>query len=157
MNIQKRVEDQWKEAMKAKSASKDALSSIRSELKNRAIADRTSGGSSTETVVSDDTAMSVLGKMAKQRQDSITDYKAANRQDLVDKETLELQVIESFLPQKLSDAELVDIIKSTASEVGYSGQKDHGKFMKALMPKVKGRVDGKTIQQVVLTTLSSAT
>jgi uncharacterized protein YqeY len=90
--------------------------------------------------------LEVLRKMAKQRQESIAEYQAASRADLVDKEALELQVIESFLPQKLSDEAVAALVKEAIAEVGATSAKDMGKAMKAALAKVAGRADGKVVQ-----------
>jgi uncharacterized protein YqeY len=94
----------------------------------------------------DDLVLEVLRKMAKQRQESIAEYEAASRQDLVEKEALELQVIESFLPQKLTDDEVIALVREALAEVGATSAKDMGKAMKAALAKVAGRADGKVVQ-----------
>jgi uncharacterized protein YqeY len=74
------------------------------------------------------------------------EYEAASRQDLVEKEALELQVIESFLPQKLTDDEVIALVREALAEVGATSAKDMGKAMKAALAKVAGRADGKVVQ-----------
>jgi uncharacterized protein YqeY len=147
MPIQTDVENQWKEAMKSRDPKKDALALIRTELKNKAINSRSGGD--TSTVVADDIALDVLTKMAKQRKESIAEYEKGGRQDLVDKEAAELRVIETFLPKGLSDDELRAIIKDSVAKSGATSAKDMGKVMGVLMPLVKGKADGKRVQELV--------
>ena len=84
----------------------------------------------------------VLQKEAKQRRDSITEYAKAKRQDLVDKEQAELDVIVQFLPQQMSDDELRAIVQSVIDEAGATSVNDIGKVMRPLMARLAGRADG---------------
>ncbi len=84
----------------------------------------------------------VLQKEAKQRRDSITEYAKAKRQDLVDKEQAELDVIVQFLPQQMSDDELRAIVRSVIEEAGATSVSDLGKVMRPLMARLAGRADG---------------
>jgi len=89
--------------------------------------------------------LSVLSTLAKQRRESIEQFSAAGRSDLADKETKELEIIQSYLPNQLSLSELDDIIRLAISESGATTLNDLGKVMKVLMPKVKGVADGKIV------------
>jgi len=136
-----------KEAMKARDPKKDALASIKSEIKKQVIDSRSDGAGNIDPA--DDVVLGVLQKLAKQRKESIDEYKKADRQDLVDKEQMELTVIESFLPQKMSQAEAEAIVKAAVAEVGATSAKDMGKVMKAALAKINGRFDGKEVQALV--------
>lgn len=138
--------------MKARDPKKDALASIRTEVKNKVINSRTEGGG--EIAASDELVLEVLAKMAKQRKESIDEYTKADRQDLADKEIFELAVIESYLPQKISLEEVTALVKEAIAEVGATSAKDMGKAMKAAMAKVSGRADGKDVQNLVKAALS---
>ncbi len=96
----------------------------------------------------------VLNTLAKQRREAIEQYEKGNRKDLADKEKRELEIILEYLPEQLSDEEIEEIVKKTIEEVGATNLKDLGKVMKAVMPKVKGRADGKKVNELVRTLLS---
>lgn len=95
----------------------------------------------TRESLNDEQVIAVLTKMVKQRRDSIAQYEAAGRNDLADAEAAEIQVIETFLPTPLSEAEVAAIIDATIVEVGASTMADMGKVMGALKTKVQGRAD----------------
>ncbi|OGT83556.1 MAG: glutamyl-tRNA amidotransferase [Gammaproteobacteria bacterium RIFCSPLOWO2_02_FULL_61_13] len=95
-----------------------------------------------ERIQLDDThVLAVLDKMARQHRDSIAQFESAGRHDLVKKEQSELSVVISYLPQPLSEAEVVDLIKAAITETGAASAKDMGKVMGILKPKVQGRFD----------------
>lgn len=145
--LQERISNDWKEAMKARDPKKDTLNLIRNELKNKAINARTDA--TVGTNVSDDIAMDVLMKMAKQRKESSEQFVAAGRQDLAQKEKEELGVIESYLPKQISDADLEAMVKAVIAESGAQGMKEMGKVMGLMMVRAKGQADGGKIQNLV--------
>lgn len=152
MGLYKDIGAAWKEAMKSRDPKKDVLSSIRTEVKNKVINSRTSGptaGGGGEIDAADDVVLEVLGKMAKQRKESIEEYGKGGRPDLADKERFELSVIEGFLPKRLEPDALAALVKEAVAQSGASGPKDMGKAMKAAMAKVAGRADGKDVQVAV--------
>ncbi|MBM4281263.1 MAG: GatB/YqeY domain-containing protein [Deltaproteobacteria bacterium] len=142
----------WKEAMKARDPKKDALASIRTEVKNKVINARTDGGG--DISPPDALVLEVLNKMAKQRKESIGEYERGGRADLVAQEAFELAVIESFLPQKLGDDEIAAIVKAVIAETGAASMRDMGKVMKAVMVRVAGRADGGAVQTAVKAALA---
>lgn len=91
----------------------------------------------------------VLVKQAKQRRESIADYERAGRSDIAEQERAELNLIETYLPQMMSRAEIEAAAAETISQLGASGPKDTGRVMGALMPKVKGQADGRVVSEVV--------
>ena len=97
----------------------------------------------------DDGVIGVIAKEVKQRKDSIPEYERGNRPDLVDKLNLEVDILMEYLPQQLTENEVDTIVTQTIIEVGANGIKDMGKVMGALMPKLKGRADGKLVNQLV--------
>jgi uncharacterized protein YqeY len=85
----------------------------------------------------------------KQRHESIDSFKLGNRQDLVDKEEAELAILQEYLPRQLTREEIVETAKRVISQVNAQGPADKGKVMKELMPMMKGKADGKVINDVV--------
>jgi uncharacterized protein YqeY len=139
-----------KEALKSRDDLKvSVIRMIKASLKYKEIEKMSS--------LTDAEILSVLSTLAKQRRESIEQFSAAGRTDLADKETKELEIIRSYLPNQLSLSELDDIIRSAISESGATTLNDLGKVRKVLMPKVKGVADGKIVNlrvKEVLTTIS---
>jgi uncharacterized protein YqeY len=134
MSLRDRINDDMKIAMKARDS--ERLSAIRlltSALKQREVDERIE--------ITDEVVLAVIEKMLKQRKDSIAQYTAGNRLDLVAKEQFEVGVLQAYMPAQLSDAELAAILDSVIAEVGAASAKDMGKVMNALRPKVAGRAD----------------
>ena len=101
-----------------------------------------------------DEELAVLSRELKQRKDSITEYTAAGRQDLVPAIEQEIKIVEAYLPKQLSEAEVKAIVTKTIAEVNASSKADFGKVMKAVMPKLKGQADGKLVNKIVNSLLS---
>lgn len=99
--------------------------------------------------------LQLLSGLVKQRKDSIEQFAKGGRKDLVEKETRELQVIQAFMPAQMTDEEITRHVDEAIAEVGAATVKDMGKVMKVLMPKVAGRVDGKSLNEKVKARLST--
>lgn len=97
----------------------------------------------------DEAILEVIAKEVKQRKDSIPDFQKGNRPDLVENLEKEIEILMSYLPQQLSEEEIEEIVSQTIFEVGAQSAKDIGLVMKALMPKVKSRADGRLVNQIV--------
>ncbi len=129
-----RITDDMKTAMRAKDAARlGVIRLILSEIKQREVDERIS--------LDDTQVFAVLNKMIKQRRDSLEQFKAANRQDLVDQESFELGILQAYLPAALSEAEVDQIIKEAIAASGASSIKDMGALMTTLRPKLQGRAD----------------
>jgi hypothetical protein len=132
--LKTRITDDVKTAMKA--GDKERLGCLRlitAALKQREVDER---------IELDDAAvLQILGKMVKQRRDSITQFNAGNRADLAAKEAFEISIIESYLPQALSDAELTAILDAALLETGATSGKDMGRVMTIIKARVQGRAD----------------
>ncbi len=147
MSIKDRVKTDMVAAMKAQD--KDRLATVRliqAALRKKEIDSRQD--------IDDAGMVALLQNMAKQRRDSIEQFKKGNRDDLVQKETKELAIVESYLPQQFSAADLEKLVVDTIKEMGASSMKDMGAVMKAVSAKAAGQADGSTISQVVRSKLS---
>jgi len=103
----------------------------------------------------DDAVLAVIAKQAKQRRESIEEFKKANRTDLADKEAAELKILEEYLPAMLSRDEIVAATREVIAETGASGPSDKGKVMPVIMKRLAGQADGRAINEVVTELLSS--
>jgi len=136
-----------KSAMKSKD--KDRLSALRflhSEIKNVSINERRDP--------TDEDATNVVAKMIKQRQESIEQFKEGGRDDLVASEELQLEIYRTYQPEQLGEDEIEKLVDQAIADTGASGKADMGKVMKALMPQVKGKADGKLVSSIVNAKLS---
>ncbi len=106
--------------------------------------------------MTDQQLLVILDKMVKQRRDSISQFQAGNRQDLVDKETYELNVIQEYLPSALSATEITQLIKSAISQTGANGPQDMGKVMTILKPQIQGRADMGAVSAEIKALLTAA-
>ena len=150
MTLHERVDSDLKEAMRAKDATKlGVLRMLKSALKYAAIA---KSGAAAD--VSDAEAIQVIHKQAKQRQDSIESFEKGGRAELAEKEKEELAILNSYLPQAMSSAELANIVRETIADIGATSKAQMGTVMKALQAKVGGRADGKTLSAEVQKQLS---
>lgn len=134
MALRAQVTDDMKSAMRAKdSARLNAIRLLLAAMKQREVDERIE--------LADSQVIEVIEKMLKQRRDSISQYEAANRQDLADAEKFEVGVLSAYLPQPLSDSEVSALLDAAISETGASGVKDMGKVMALVKPRIVGRAD----------------
>jgi uncharacterized protein YqeY len=141
-NLTEKIRADLTAAMKAQE--KERLSVIRmlqSAIKNEQI--------NAGHELSDEEAMTVIRKGVKQRQDSIEQYSNAGRTELADKERSEMEILRTYLPAELSEAELESGLREIVAATGAQSKKDLGKVMKEATAKFKGRADGKKIQEIV--------
>lgn len=99
--------------------------------------------------LTDEQALETLASAAKKRRESIEQFRAGGREDLVKSEEFELEVISSYLPKQLTEEELRQMAEAAIKEVGADSPKQMGLVMKALMPKIKGRADGKLVNKLI--------
>ena len=134
MSLRDRITEDMKSAMRSKEAARlSALRLLLAAMKQREVDER--------ITLSDTDVIAVIEKMIKQRRDSIAQYEAAGRQDLSDAEKFELSVLQGYMPQALSDAEVAAQIESAIRATGASGPQDMGKVMAQLKPALAGRAD----------------
>lgn len=105
--------------------------------------------------LTEEECQSVIVSEAKKHKEALEEFRKAGRDDLVSREEYELEVIGQYLPEQLPEEELVEVVIATIAEVGAGGPNDLGKVMGALMPKVRGKADGKLINQLVREHLAS--
>ncbi len=142
MSLKEKLQQDLAEAMKAKDDRRvQIIRLLRDAIRKQEIDQRKE--------LLDEDIIGVLQRAAKQHQDSINAYRAGNRIDLVEQEEAELAIIQSYLPQPLTEDELIAIIDETIRTVGATGPKDIGKVMGPLMTRVKGRADGAKVQAIV--------
>lgn len=142
MNLSEQIASDLKDAMKTRDKVKlNTVRMIKSALMNEKI--------KVGHELSSDEELTVLNREKKQREESIAEFTHANRNDLADETKQELKIVESYLPKQLSAEELKEIVADTIKEVGATGKSDFGKVMKAIMPKIKGKADGKAASATV--------
>ncbi len=154
MEMREKVNAALKQAMKDKATMRLAtLRLINAAIKDRDIAER---GNGNDEGVGDTEVLAILGKMVKQRQESARQYEEAGRLDLSERERAEIEIIEDFLPRKLSDDEVTEAISEAISEVGASSIRDMGKVMGALKAQYTGQMDFGAVGPKVKDQLSAA-
>jgi uncharacterized protein YqeY len=145
MTIPEQIDQDIKEAMKARQADKlSVLRLLKAAVKNAAIEKGGQAG-----VLDDVEATAVIRKQVKQRQDSVESFDKGGRPELAAKERAEIETLQTYLPQALSSEELGRLVDEAIAETGATGKAQMGLVMKALGPKVAGRADGKTLSQEV--------
>ena len=142
MSLKEQLTTDMKEAMK--SHDKDRLAVIR--MVRGAIRQQEIDG---QKELSDEDVIAVMSKEIKMRKDSIEEFKKGGREDLIAKTQAEIDVLMPYMPAQLSEDEVRELVKAAVAETGAATPKDMGKVMGALMPKVKGRADGKMVNQLV--------
>jgi uncharacterized protein YqeY len=142
MSLLEKIDDDLKSAMKASDSLKvSVLRMAKASIKNREIDMRKE--------LSDDDIIPVLSTLAKQRRESIDQFSKGGRQDLAEKESLELAILQSYLPEQITPEELDRIVLEAIKESSAAGAKDMGKVMRLVMPRTKGAADGKLVSQRV--------
>mgnify|MGYP001082697637 CR=1 FL=1 len=149
MDLKSRLNQDLKEALKAKDEVK--LRTVRmllTAIKNLEVEKM--------TLATDEDILQIMSKEIKKRQEAIEMYEKGGRQDLAQAERQEIEVIQSYMPKQLSEEEIKEIAKKVISELNLKGPKDVGVAMKAIMPQVKGRADGKLVNKIVSELLSGS-
>lgn len=141
MNFEQLINDDLKEAMK--SGDKLKLETLRS-LRASVIEFNKNG---TGKELAEEDAQKILLQASKKRKDAIEMYKQAGRQDLLEKEEAELAIIASYLPQQLTEDQVIDVLKGLIANIGAEGPKDMGKVMGLAMKELRGKADGTLVQQ----------
>jgi uncharacterized protein YqeY len=147
MSLEERLVEEMKQAMKSNDKLRlSTIRMIRSGLKNKEIELRKK--------LEDEEIVRVIQVMVRKGEESVEQFQAGGRADLVEKEKREIEILKSFLPQPLGQEEVLKIIDQSIQETQASSLKDIGKVMKSVMPKIGGKADGKLINQLVKERLS---
>jgi uncharacterized protein YqeY len=142
MSLSDRLNEDMKQAMKSQDKFKlSVIRMVRSTIKNSEI--------DLKRALDDNEVLDVLTREIKQRKDSLQEFAKAGREDLAENLRAELVILAEYMPQQLSEEEVKAIVQQTIQQIGASSKADMGKVMTALMPQVKGRADGKLINQLV--------
>ncbi len=142
MSLKARLNDDMKLAMKSQDKFRlSVIRMVRAAIQNVEI--------DKKVELSDDEVLVVLNREVKQRNDSLQEFKNANREDLASKTEREIAILMEYMPQQLSREELEVLVQEAVTETGASSKKDMGKIMQYLMPKIQGRADGKLVNQIV--------
>ena len=142
MTLAERLSSDYLDALKARHTLKvSVLRMVKAAVKNREIE---KGGPLT-----DEEVQAILGNFLKRGKESIEQFLKASRDDLVKKEEEELEIIQPYLPRRLSGDEIEGLVKETITEIGAAGPKDFGRVMNAVMSKARGRADGKLVNDLV--------
>jgi len=144
MTLREKLESDLKDAMRAHDQVRlDTIRNIKSAVKYKEV-------EGTEMKVLDDAGiLKIISGLVKQRRDSVDQFKAGGRQDLADKELSELAILQTFLPQPLSEAELAALVNEAIKETGATDIKAMGGVIKAVQTKAAGRAEGKAISELV--------
>ena len=142
MTLRDRINEDMKASMKASESDKlGAIRLLTSAIKQKEVDERIE--------IADDIVLAIIEKMLKQRKDSIEQFTAGNRMDLVAKEQFEVGILQVYMPAQMSDAELAKVLDEVIAETGAASAKDMGKVMNALRPRVTGRADMGKLSGVV--------
>lgn len=149
MDLKQRIEQDMKLALKSGDKLKLNITRLlKSEIRYKEI--------EKGQELSDEEVLEVLSSSVKKHRDSIEQFRKGGREDLVKKEEDELSLILGYMPAQLSQEEIEKLIEESIAEIGAEGEKDIGKVMRTMMPKVKGRADGKTVNLLVTSKLKSS-
>ena len=142
MTLRSRLEEDLKAAMRAREAvRRDTIRYLLSEVQKAEKAEQRD--------FDDEEVLRVLGRQAAQRRESIEAFAKGGRQDLVDKEEAELEIILEYMPEQMSEEQIAELVQAAIEEVGASGPQDMGKLMGRLMPQTRGKADGRTVNEIV--------
>ncbi|OGW50211.1 MAG: glutamyl-tRNA amidotransferase [Nitrospirae bacterium RBG_19FT_COMBO_42_15] len=145
MSLQEQLVNDMKESMKSGDSVKvSTIRMLKAAIKNKEIE---KGGTSYK--LSDKETLEVIATAIKQRRDSIEQFTKGNRQDLAEKEKKELDILQAYMPPQMSDEDVKAEVKKAITETSASSQKDMGKVMKVLMPRIAGRADGTVVNRIV--------
>lgn len=142
MTLKEKLQEDWKTAMKAKDSFRSTVISM---AKAAILQEEKTNG----LKLDDEGVITILSKEVKQRRDSITEFEKGKRQDLVDQTKKEIDILLEYLPQQLTAEQIEEIVKGAVNNLKATSMKEMGKVMAAIMPDLKGKADGKLVNQIV--------
>ena len=147
MGLKERLNEEMKQAMKAKDKNRlSAIRMVRSAIQNKEINDRVE--------LDDERVAEVIASQIKKRKDALEQLRKSNRADLVDAESVQIELLQQFLPEQLSEAEIEAAAVQAIEELGATSMRDMGKVMGKLVPQLRGRADNSLVSQIVRQKLS---
>jgi len=153
MTIKDRLMEDLKQAMKAGDRVRvGCVRMLRSRVLEREVALRPQKGPDYQ--LDDDEALGVISSYAKQRREAIESFRGAGRDDLATREETELAIVEGYLPARLSEEQIREVVRQAIDETGAASPRDTGKVMKVVMARVRGAADGKAVSRLVAEALS---
>lgn len=142
MALKKKLMEDLKASMKNKDIiRKNTITMIRAAIKQKEVDERIE--------LDDEGILEIISKQLKEKKNAVEDFKNGQRQDLVEQTEKEMEILLEYLPKQLSEEEIKEIVMETIKEVNTSSIKDIGLVMKSVMPKVKGKADGNTVNRIV--------
>ncbi|SHI01934.1 hypothetical protein SAMN02745196_02380 [Clostridium collagenovorans DSM 3089] len=143
MSLKELLQNDWKAAVKAK----DKVRATTLSMARAAILQLEKSGNCPQ--VDDNSVIEIIAREVKQRRESVEEFVKGNRQDLIEATQQEIEILLEYLPKQLTQQEIVEVIRESAIEVGASSAKDMGKLMSVVVPKTKGKADGKLVSKLV--------
>ncbi|RVU55330.1 GatB/YqeY domain-containing protein [Anaerosphaera multitolerans] len=141
MSLKDKLMEDLKTSMKNKDKlRKDTITMVRAAIKQKEVDERVE--------LTDEQVLEILTKQVKEKKSSIEEFQKGNRQDLIDQANSEIEILLDYLPEQLTEEELTEIVKVTMEECNISSPKEMGLLMKNIMPKIKGRADGKMVSKI---------
>jgi len=148
MSLKEQIQNDFKEAFKIKNEIRlSTLKMLQAEIHNAEIAKRTKLGE--ESSLNDDEIIDVISREIKKRKDAIEMYEKGGRGALAEKEKKEREILSAYLPEQISEDEIRDLAKKAIEQSGATSQKEIGKVMAILRPRVKGRADGSLVSKII--------
>lgn len=147
MGLKERLDNEMKQAMKAKDKNRlSAIRMLRGAIRDKEINDRVE--------LDDDGILEVIASQIKKRKDALEQLRQSNREDVIAAEAEQIQILQEFLPEQLSEAELEKIVEQAIAELGAVSMRDMGKVMGKLVPQLRGKADNSVVSRIVKRKLS---
>lgn len=153
MNLKEKIQKDFIGAFKGKDAPRlSLLKMLQAEIHNAEIAKRTKTGK--ESSLDDEEIIDVVSREIKKRKDAVELYEKGNRKELAEKEKAEIEILSAYLPEQISEEEIINLVKKAIGQSGATSVKEMGRVMAILMPQIKGRADNFLVSSIVKEMLS---